>query len=571
MFRRIFEVVVLRSWLNDPDASWTAMHNHQAGFRRGFSTLTHILLRDEFARQRAGKIQAFYDFRDAYNRVNLQQFFSLLREKNCPPRSQSLIYALMVRDTQNILIVNQQESQPLRRTRGFFQGSVLSCLLFNIFIDPMIERVNRAGRPHGDQSPLPHCLLFADDVNTGAATVEEAQAQADELQRWTDETGMEINLKKCGVLGLPPGEGITLCDGALPRPENYKYLGIEAHSGGINWRAYTHRVLEKAQGLLAYLTNVGSDWSAYVKLAIYKTFVRPLSDYGFAPIYHLARRNSEMALAVLETLNDIHTKALRWIFNNHGGNFCRVLSESISALAPPVRRLHELAARFYRHIQRCHDNNPIRQMLDDILKRTQWHRLLARCSRPPPLISHYSRETAGIPAPIKFDTWLRSNRIDWIESQPGAGGHTLKLHRYILRRCRRGNSLHDGLLNIPDKKVQTLALLWRQNRLWINDTCTACSQKVDRGHFNKCIATAHPWAFWERNRRIHQLPICAEDVLNGVEEDRELIAESFHINADSYHALDWMLNRQRYTSFSFWVNQFAFHMDRNQVAHLLPP
>jgi hypothetical protein len=278
-----------------------------------------------------------------------------------------------------------------------------------------------------------------------------------------------------------------------------------------------------------------------------------------------------VALDVIQTLDDIHVMALRWIFDAHGRSFCRVLLESISALAPPIRRLDELAARFYRHIERSHDNNPIRVMKDAVLRRWQWHRLLARCSLTHPLITQYSRETAGIPAPTKFDTWLRLNRIDWIENQPGAGGQVLTLHRFILRRCRRGNSHHDGLLNIPDKKVQALALLWRQNRLWINDTCTACHERVTRGHFNRCTAVAHPWAFWERNRRVHQFPLDADEVLHQVEEDRELIAESFHINADSYHALDWMLNRQRYTSFAFWVNQFAFHMDRNKVAHLLPP
>lgn len=562
IFRRLFEALILRSWLNDPHAKWCQLHPNQAGFRRGFSTLSHILLRDEFSRTTQGCIQAFYDFRDAYNRVNLQKFFDLLHERHCPPRTMSLIYSLMVRSVRNFLVVNGGKSPPIIRTRGFFQGSVLSCLLFNVFIDPLIPLMNNAGVQLQNHEH-PHCLAFADDINAGAATVEQAQAQANAIQTWSNLQGMELNLKKCGILGLPPGNQIHIDAGPLPSPPSYKYLGIEVKAKGIDWDGYTKRTLEKTSKLLDFLCQTGADWSAFTRAAIYKTFVRPLTDYGYAPIHHLAKQGNHIGTQTLSSLHSIHTKAHHWIFSSlDRAPSSLTLLESITAMAPPTRRLDELAARFSIHLQRTNLANPIRRAIEHTKSKGYFWKLLHMCSQRHPIIAKFETQMANTPASerVVFSTWLKHDRIDWITIRAATNRHGNKLAKLILNSSRRGNSLFDASLSIPDKTLQDKALRWRQNRIWnpAKHRCK-CGHAMSRTHILTCQDLPVPFALPEppqAHNKLGRPPLPPNLLTISMAKDVQELQARFTATIDNYTCLDYFLNHGRYTSFAHWLSVY---------------
>jgi hypothetical protein len=474
----------------------------------------------------------------------------------------SLIYSLMVRSVQNTLIVNGGKSPTILRTRGFFQGSVISCLLFNVFIDPLIPLINNAGLEN-TLHERPHCLAFADDVNAGAATVEQAQAQASAIQEWSNRQGMEINLEKCGILGLPPGATVHIDSGPLPQPASYKYLGIEVKSRGIDWPGYTSRVLDKTTKLLDYLIQIGNDWSSFVKCAIYKTFVRPLTDYGFAPVLYLARQNRSCGKETLSTLQAIHTKAHRWIFATSERGPCNLqLLESITALAPPIRRLDELAARFTLHLERCHIDNPIRRLIDFVKTKCHFWKLIHACSQTHPIINNYISTMTATPLRerVSFNTWLKHDRIDWINQRAASNRQGNKLPKLILPSSRRGASLYDHCLAIPNKQLQDNALRWRQNRVWnpAKHRCK-CGQPMNRTHITQCTELPQPHALIESPSRICRRgrpPLQPSQLEQAIAKDIDDLSQIHNTPIDNYTCLDFFLNHGRIESFAHWLSLY---------------
>ena len=351
------------------------MHPAQAGFRKGFSTLTQILIRADTLRFDDAKVSVFYDFKDAYNRVNLQRLFQRLQELNCPPRTLSLIYGLMVHNTQNIIIVNQSKSEPIHRTRGLFQGSVISCLLFNVYIDPLLRKLNER---FPTKSGMPSALLFADDLHTCAPNGSVAQQQANVTDQWSQEFGMELNIGKCSALGLEEDESISLPSGEFPKPETYKYLGLDQDKNGHAWDSYCDRIQASTRALLRFCQGVGTSWPTKSKIAIYKAFIRPKSDYCAPILWHHAR-STPGGMKLIGMFTDLHKDALQWIFSTGQKLRCKVLLESLSAIAPPRRRYDELAANFSSHIIRSAEENPIHLALRLHGDWYQSHSLLPLC------------------------------------------------------------------------------------------------------------------------------------------------------------------------------------------------
>jgi hypothetical protein len=55
------------------------------------------------------------------------------------------------------LLINNSVSLSFQRTQGVFQGLLLSPVLFNIFIDSFLVRLNT------DVTDIPNCLFYVND------------------------------------------------------------------------------------------------------------------------------------------------------------------------------------------------------------------------------------------------------------------------------------------------------------------------------------------------------------------------------------------------------------------------
>jgi Reverse transcriptase (RNA-dependent DNA polymerase) len=102
-------------------------------------------------------------------------------------------------NNRSTLLINGRSSQPVAYLRGLLQGSSLSPLLFNLFINSMLVRIKR--HPMVTGSLPTNCLAFADDVVLFSLTHHGMQALLDCCQNWAEAVGMKFAPEKCVVLG----------------------------------------------------------------------------------------------------------------------------------------------------------------------------------------------------------------------------------------------------------------------------------------------------------------------------------------------------------------------------------
>ena len=138
--------------------AWMDLDPGQAGFRRGYSTLSHIILSDEISRH-SNPFSIFLDIKGAFDNVNWNKLNNLLISRNCPASHRNLILSLMCKPAKLLLSVNQSERVTISTKKGVFQGGGISAFIFAIYIDPLARMLNA-------NSPLhrPLGLLYAVDI-----------------------------------------------------------------------------------------------------------------------------------------------------------------------------------------------------------------------------------------------------------------------------------------------------------------------------------------------------------------------------------------------------------------------
>ncbi|KAI4293325.1 hypothetical protein PAPHI01_2599 [Pancytospora philotis] len=118
-------------------------------------------------------------------------------------------------------------SEPFGYERGVGQGCPLSPLIFDFFINDLLDGMKKEAVP-GMSTGLSG-ICFADDTLILADSAADAQSKADPLVKWMVANGMSANVGKCGILSVNAHglESITCMGGTIPCVENYAYLGVE--------------------------------------------------------------------------------------------------------------------------------------------------------------------------------------------------------------------------------------------------------------------------------------------------------------------------------------------------------
>ena len=140
MFRRLFEILLLPHF--DPlGHQWARLNPRQAGFRSGWSCSTAILQVQHEA-QNSFPCFAFLDFASAYDLPPIRLIYRRLKQLQVPLATRFLIWSLLTSGSAISLVVNGRQSESFPRRRGFPQGAPLSPLLFNLYLDPLLTKLN---------------------------------------------------------------------------------------------------------------------------------------------------------------------------------------------------------------------------------------------------------------------------------------------------------------------------------------------------------------------------------------------------------------------------------------------
>lgn len=366
---------------------------YQHGFVKKRSTTTNLMTFTNFVsnafRNKAQVDAIYFDFSKAFDRVPHDLAVAKLSHLGFPRWVTDWLHSYLT-ERKAFVCINGTQSRHFSITSGVPQGSVLGPLIFVLFVNDLCYRLKSEK------------VLFADDLKlyrTISSLVDccALQTDANEIQLWCLENGMELNTKKCKCITFTRRSSSIQFEYAigpdiLERVESIRDLGVTIDSKlqfndhisittakGFAALGFVRRCTHKFRDIYAmktlYCSLVRSVleyavcvWSPHHTTQIIRMervqrcFIRyalrqlPWSNPADLPDY-----GSRCALIALETLSSRRKNLQRlFIFDLLVGNInCPSLLENVSLYAPS-RLLRDRDLLFVRFYRTCYGiNNPL--------------------------------------------------------------------------------------------------------------------------------------------------------------------------------------------------------------------
>jgi hypothetical protein len=478
MMRRIFEMILLTALEHEKHhSSIRDIHPSQAGFRRGNSTILHSVISND---RQNSTIRAFIDLKQAYDRVPVAKLLGILVDKQCPPTTLRLIDSLFCNCSSQI-VVNNALTRRINRERGLFQGSILSPFLFTVFIDELTRALNS----NCDRYQL-RALFFADDIQILDDDPETIQQMLDRVTCWCIDSGMEVGINKCGIINSD--RKYELSQQIIPTVKTYKYLGFHTTKNGIDWNTYVNTVANKATTFLRIAQRGSTNWPIWVRLIIFKAFIRPQWEFGSPLLLAAFKRNPEMASKLTNTLEACQNEAITWVarlptHHRHGA------ARAVFGILTIRDRMEQLSVNAVNHFRNSSSDNPFRALSQHhqhrILIPQHWlHRMVLQND-------HYDKMIAETGPNLSMRGWLRQFANERFASYGILAGN-------VYHGCRTVNGGPDTLTRQPKEDAKRY-LAWRLN-LCLHDRLCKCDLPFTRNHLTRCLGDMTPEDIIIRNQ-----------------------------------------------------------------------
>ncbi len=219
--RRVFEKCLLPELeILDPSLSIA-----QAGFRRKQSVTDHLTVYTELTKAHPLLFHAFLDIKAAYDTVDRRLLWHRLRSK--PGVSHDLVALLQALFDDNVscLLINGHVGPPIPNRRGLLQGSSLSPILFNHFIDDLLLTLSSGPRVR-TLFLLTNHLFFADDANLHAENATDLGALLASTEEWAVRNGIVFSPSKSAIVAPTTAPTFFLHQAPIPQLPSYRYLGM---------------------------------------------------------------------------------------------------------------------------------------------------------------------------------------------------------------------------------------------------------------------------------------------------------------------------------------------------------
>ena len=284
------------------------LSKNQAGFRKGRSCIQqiHILRRiiEGAYSESIPLFITFVDFKKAFDSIDREMMFSILRHYGIPEKIVSAIRVLYD-NSKSRVYVNGQLSDPFDITTGVLQGDVLAPFLFIIVIDYVSKLsagqfgyITHKGSTSNDSSDRVmristrrierriNDVIFADDIASLENTNARAQEQLNCLSKYSAIVGLKISTEKTVQMrnNLPqnqdPPPNLVIDGHTIEIVEEFKYLGsyINSIEKDVNIRiALAWTAFDKLKSILRHRT---SKLSVELKMRIFQAACVSILLYG---------------------------------------------------------------------------------------------------------------------------------------------------------------------------------------------------------------------------------------------------------------------------------------------------
>jgi hypothetical protein len=215
----------------------------------------------------------FIDYSNAYNTVKRSLLYQILEDNNVLDKEE-IDYLRAIHER----ITLQCGGEKLVTELGLLQGSPISPLLFNIYLDEIIKDF----LTQNDIS-VTDSFLYADDI-AFIIPRNKLETAIISLRQLSSKRNMMINDNKSGILWIAndrtrgqPFEAIAY----IPIVKQYKYLGVDIDGKG-DIKTYIAKVAKKSNFIfhkLAGMLSMLSKSSFEMRKSMWNCFIRPLFEY----------------------------------------------------------------------------------------------------------------------------------------------------------------------------------------------------------------------------------------------------------------------------------------------------
>lgn len=319
--------------------------NNQYGFRKAKSCQDNIgILTTEIYNgfiSRHATACVFLDIAGAFDNVIPSILIGDLVELNLPPKLCLFIYNLIhYRELQ--FVINGEITESYLSYKGVPQGSILSPLLFNIYVAKCKNYVSKEC----------NIIQFADDtaVFIGSSNLPRSlqllESSVNRLASFLNSRGLDISSTKSALVVFARNRksslsySINLCGSTIKSSSSYKFLGITLDSK-LNGRIHTEALVTKCSKLTNVIRSLRGIWwgaSPSLLLNIYKSLVRGSMEYG---CFALPINNK----GLMEKLEKVQRRALKFCIGLRQSTPCNVvLSET--CISPLKTRFTFLTSKY---------------------------------------------------------------------------------------------------------------------------------------------------------------------------------------------------------------------------------
>jgi hypothetical protein len=182
----------------------SVIHRDQAGFIPGLyqvklveSIISHV--------EHEGTVVAL-DQEKAYDKISHKYLWNKLEKANFPQHFIGTMKSLYEHAYTSVTVSGEQSSR-YRVTRGVRQGDPISCLLFNLAIEPLAQMIRASdlqGFPCPDREDRIIAALFADDTTVCLSEEDNFAGLDNILEVWCKASGAKFNKGKTQVIPIGP-------------------------------------------------------------------------------------------------------------------------------------------------------------------------------------------------------------------------------------------------------------------------------------------------------------------------------------------------------------------------------